>query len=116
MSKSTGSRTMSKPVCLVVCTGKDCRADKGFAELVDAAADVKHAHQAPCQGLCHGPIAGVVVGGEMHWFARVRTKALRRALLDLVRTGHTPKALREHETRKHHGRLRHRGRLRSISR
>ena len=70
-----------RPTCitagLLVCTGKDCRGDKGFADIVTLAGDTPRAHEVPCQGLCNGPVVGLQIDGELRWFSKVRSAKLR---------------------------------------
>lgn len=94
---------MSKPTCLtrlVVCTGKDCRGDKGFDKLRQLAENTAGSAEAPCQGLCHGPIVAVQQGDEVRWFEKVRSKSMRKRVADLAATGRTSKDLRKREVTK----------------
>ena len=96
---------MSDPTCLsrlVVCTGKDCRRDKGFDELMRLAEHTPGSLEAPCQGLCHGPIVAVRNGDEVRWFEKVRSKSMRKRLAEMASTGRAPKRLREREVTKRH--------------
>ena len=101
---------MPRPTCitsgLLVCTGKKCRSDKGFAEIVDLAGATTRAHEAPCQGLCNGPIVGLHVDGELRWFAHVRTKKMRNLVTKMMEQGRVPNKLRGREVRKHRGDVR----------
>lgn len=106
---------MSKPVCLIVCGGKDCRSDKGFDELMDLASETKTALQAPCQSLCHGPIAAVRSGSDVRWFSHIRSKSMRKALVEMMATGRVPKELSKHEVTKHRNELKGSGRLKRIA-
>lgn len=103
-------RRRNEPTCvtagLLVCTGKDCRGDKGFVDMVTLAADAARSHEVPCQGLCNGPVVGMHVEGELRWFSKMRS-AKRRALVDtMLHTGKVPRQLRDHEARKHRGEIR----------
>jgi (2Fe-2S) ferredoxin len=89
----------SEPECLLVCTGKDCRESAGYKALIDTAEHMPHAYALPCQGLCHGPIAGVRIDGKIHWYERVRTGKVRKQLVASVRHGRRRTSLRSHEVR-----------------
>lgn len=97
---------MSAPACIVVCVGKDCRSSKGFSKLRRAAAGVPGSMEVPCQGLCHGPVAGVRVGGDIRWVSRVRNGKMRAALVKAARRGRLSDRLHAHEVRKRRGVLR----------
>lgn len=102
MSKS------SAPTCLIVCTGKDCRADKGFAELTRLAGSIDGSREVPCQGLCNGPIVGVQTPHDLRWYSHIRTKAMRALLMRAVADPRDrPNSLRDVEVRKHRGTIRH---------
>jgi hypothetical protein len=97
---------MSAPTCIVVCAGKDCRNAKGFAKLRRTAAGVPGSMEAPCQGLCHGPIVGLRVGGDIRWVSRVRSAKMRAALVKAAARGQLGKRLRAREVRARRGVLR----------
>ena len=106
---------MSKPVCLIVCTGKDCRGDKGYRQLVDMAAACEHSLQAPCQGLCDGPIVAIKNGDEVRWFSHAGSKSIRKMLAKALHTGHAKKDLRKLEVRKRRDTLRGAGRVKPLT-
>ena len=101
---------MSRPTCitsgLLVCTGKKCRHSKGFTKLVELAGARARAHEAPCQGLCNGPIVGLHVEGELRWFSRIRSKRTRFLVTKMIDAGQVPKPLRAREVRRHRGDVR----------
>ena len=101
---------MDRPTCLtsglLVCTGKKCSRSKGFDALVLLAGSTSRAHEAPCQGLCKGPVVGLDVQGEVRWFAKVRGKKLRSRIQQLISTGRVPTQLRERESLKRRGQVR----------
>lgn len=108
---------MSKPACLprlVVCTGKDCRGDKGFDKLVHLAERTKGSLEAPCQGLCHGPIVAVQQGDEVRWFENVRSKSIRKLVAEMARSGRAAKSLGKHEVKKRHNIIRGERRLKHL--
>jgi len=111
---------MTRPTCLtsglLVCTGKKCRRDKGFEAMVEMAGDTARAHEAPCQGLCNGPIVGLHVDGELRWFSHVRSKKMRSLVAKMIGNGHVPKKLRDREVRKHRGEVRGANRLHPLDR
>jgi hypothetical protein len=61
-----------------------------------------------CQKICHGPVAGVAVGGSLEWFERVDDVRSIAALVRLARrSGRSekiPKPLRRHRVKKVSGR------------
>ena len=91
---------MSRPVCLLVCTGKDCRRADGYDELVDLAVEVTNARGVPCQDLCHSPVVGVAIGDSVRWYEKVRKGRLRAAVLRSVRRGTFDGELADQEVRK----------------
>src|SRR6188768_2441516 len=96
----------SEPDCLLVCSGKDCRDAPGFKALMKAAEHAPEAYALPCQGLCHGPIAGVRVDGRVQWFERVRTGKVRKQLVLSAGTGRPSKPVRSLEVRSRRGVIR----------
>jgi hypothetical protein len=109
------------PTCLsdarlVVCTGKDCRRDKGYDRLVEIAERSPGAVGVPCQGLCDGPIAAVKVKGEWRWYDRARGGAVRRALVEAARRGKAGKVLRGREITKRRGAVRGAARAKLLTR
>jgi len=115
---------MSKPICLprlVVCTGKDCRGDKGFDKLVTMASRTNGALAAPCQGVCHGPVVAVQRGDDVDWFEKVRSKSMRKRVVALASSGKSGKAgkagkdLVKHEVTKRHNIVRGARRLKPLS-
>jgi (2Fe-2S) ferredoxin len=111
-----GGHRHGEPDCLLVCAGKDCRGSSGFEALMDAAEHLPHAYATPCQGLCHGPIAGVRVDGRVHWYERVRTGKVRKQLIASVSEGRRRKALRVHEVRSRRDVVKHGKRARALGR
>jgi hypothetical protein len=105
---------MSKPTCLLVCVGKDCRRSEGFDELLVAVRGLEHVEQAPCQDLCHGPIVAVRIDGELRWFDRIRKHKQRTAVLRAVASGRIGDDLRRLEIRKRRNELRHGGKTRRL--
>ena len=91
------------PPCLLVCVGKDCRRAKGYTALVDAARTVPGAVGVPCQGICDGPVVGVVVKGEVRWLAGIRKGGLRRAAVTAATESALTSDLRARERRSHRG-------------
>ncbi len=106
---------MAAPACLIVCAGKDCRGSKGFDALAEVASEERGSLQAPCQGLCHGPIVGVRIRGEVRWFDRIRNSKEREALVKAVRREHIGDRLGDHEVRSRRGELKHSGRLQPLT-
>lgn len=106
---------MTRPTCLtsglLVCTGKDCRGSKGFNEMVEMAGDSPRSHEAPCQGLCNGPVVGMQVDGELRWFSRLRSAKKRALVTKMLASAHVPGKLREREARKRRGIVRGQRRL-----
>jgi len=107
---------MSHPDCLLICSGKDCRADKGFRELVELGSEIPGTREVHCQKVCHGPIVGVQRDGRVRWYARIRSKAVRQLVVDALQNGKVADDLKEHEDRKHRGDLRGRHRTRLLDR
>ena len=98
---------------LAVCTGKDCRNAKGFARLLQLAADTDQASTVPCQDICQGPVVGLERGDELRWYAKVRGDR-RRALARVVRNGRGRRMLRSFEVRSRRGRIGHPDRRRPL--
>lgn len=110
---------MSTPTCLsrtlVVCTGKDCRNDKGFDKLVDMAGRIDGSLESACQGLCHGPVVGVREGEDVRWYEKMRSKSMRERLVEVIASGRAAKDLRKHEAKKRHNVVRHPRRLKRLN-
>ena len=100
--------------CLLVCSGKDCRSAKGYGELLALAASLPGSQTVPCQSLCHGPIAGVSIAGDVRWYERVRTAKVRTRLARSVTTQTFVKSLKPNEIRKRRSVIRGAGRMRAI--
>ena len=96
----------SKQQCYV-CTGKDCRRDEGFKELLRALEDRTRVREVDCQDLCEGPVAGVVVDGQVEWFERVRKGRARDAVVALAtgKVDDIPKILRPRWAKKRSGKV-----------
>lgn len=91
---------------LFVCTGSDCRKAKGYDEIRALATSAPDVCLVECQGICHGPVAGVSRDGEpVRWYERVSGDR-RRALERVVRTASGRKRLRAAEVRSRRGRMR----------
>ena len=90
-----------------VCTGKDCRRDDGFKELVRALEATGRVREVDCQDLCEGPVAGVVLDGEVEWFERVRKSRARDAVVALAtgKVDEVPKILRPRWAKKRSGKV-----------
>jgi hypothetical protein len=97
-----------QPVCLMVCTDDDCKESSGYRDLLATARGVDGAVAVRCQGICHGPVAGVVVKGEVRWFEKMRDVKRRKQLLDLVRHGHLAHGLESYEDRGRRGKVKSR--------
>ncbi len=106
---------MSKPVCLIVCGGKDCRDGKGFDAVMRLAADTPGSLEAPCQGLCHGPIIAIKQGRAVLWFSHVRSKSMRKSVARALQNGPIDPHLAEREVAKRRNTIRHKGRLKRIA-
>jgi hypothetical protein len=111
-----GGRRTQGPDCLLVCTGRDCKGSKQFEALMEMANGLPHAAALPCQGLCHGPIAGVRVGARVHWYEKVRTGKVRKQLAGALRAGERPKGLRDLEVGSRRDVIKGARRARSIGR
>lgn len=105
---------MSTPDAVIVCVGKDCRRAPGFDALLAAAARVPGSCQVPCQDLCHGPIVGVRIDGDVRWFHRIRKRGHREAVLRSVARGRFVRSLADREVRKRRQVVRHPGKVRAI--
>ena len=78
----------------------------------DCLIDVLEAHGDPlikrvkCQKICHGPVVGLRVGGQMEWFERVQTLKELAALVRLTKKAHPasiPKPLRKRRVKGYAG-------------
>jgi hypothetical protein len=98
----------------VICVGKDCRTATGFDELRAAAGRLEGVEQVPCQDLCHGPIVGLRIDGELRWYHRIRKHKHRTALVRAVSDGHFIGALRDFEVRKRRNLIRHAAKVRRL--
>lgn len=116
MSKRRHHQRHREPDCLLVCAGKDCRDSAGFKALMDTAADMPQAYALACQGLCHGPIAGVRVDGTVHWYERVRTGKVRKQLVASVRQGKRRRSIRSLEVRSRRNVVKGTRRVRALGR
>jgi hypothetical protein len=74
-----GSSPQSLPA-VFVCTGKDCssRLTDRLCELLETAGVVE---RVGCQKICHGPVVGVHVDGELTWFEKVLSGKAEAALI-----------------------------------
>ena len=79
----------------------------------DCLIDVLGAHggssirQVKCQKICHGPVVGLRVGGQMEWFERVQTLKEIAAIARLAKKANPtsiPKPLRKRRVKGHAGR------------
>lgn len=62
-----------------------------------------------CQKICHGPVAGIEVDGQMEWFENVEGNKAIAALLRMTRRpslDRIPKPLRRRRVRSRAGKLR----------
>jgi len=90
-----------------VCAGKDCRKRKvDRKKLRSAVAEVATEVRVGCQKVCKGPVVGVEVNGSVEWFAKVRGKKARRALVEFVDSGVLPRELKSRRDKKRSGKLR----------
>jgi hypothetical protein len=105
---------MGKPGCLVICVGKDCRRSSGFDELCADARRLDGVEQVPCQDLCHGPIVGLRIDGELRWYHRIRKHKHRAALVRAAADGRFVGALHDLEVRKRRNLLRHASKVRRL--
>ena len=96
----------SFPACYL-CTGKDCRRADGHADLRKALRKVGEVQVVKCQDLCEGPVAGVVVDGEVEWFEKLRRARHRDAVVALAVGAErkVPADLRDRWARKHRGKV-----------
>jgi hypothetical protein len=98
---------MSRSAQCFLCVGKDCRKDDGYRELVSAVSVLPKVRRVKCQDLCSGPVAGVVVDGEVEWFEHLRRGKERSALVQLAtgKVSKVPAELRSHWARKRSGKF-----------
>ena len=98
----------SIPHCYL-CTGKDCRRDDGFKELSHALHKVARVKEVDCQDLCDGPVAGVIIDGDVEWFEKVRKERYRDAVVDLVlgKRDDIPNVLKARWAKKYSGKVKH---------
>lgn len=91
-----------------MCVGSDCRrAAAAHGELRAALGEVGEVRAVRCQKICSGPVAGIMVEGNLEWFERLRGPKSRRALVRLARTGGSlPTRLTKRRVKKRAGRLR----------
>ena len=94
-----------EPACLLVCLDDDCKKSTGYHQLLTAARRVDGAIGVQCQGICHGPVAGVTVKGEVRWFEKIRDSKRRRQVIDATKNGHLAHALTDHEDRARRGKV-----------
>ncbi len=98
---------MSRSPRCYVCTDKDCRREDGYRELLSDLRAVAKVREVDCQDLCEGPVAGVVVDGQVEWFEKLRKERFRQAVVALVRGEHdeVPRVLKARWARKRSGKV-----------
>jgi hypothetical protein len=92
------------PKTVVVC--RKCKYQDCLVDVLGAHADVS-IQRVRCQKICDGPVVGVVVGGRMEWFERVRSLKEVAALVQLTKGKHSssiPKPLRKRRVKRFAGR------------
>lgn len=97
---------MARPV-VYVCRGSDCRSRKRRRRaLLDALSGVARVEETRCQKVCKGVVAGVEVGGTLHWFERVDGRGERKALVRLLGGDELPRRLGRRSVKDRLGKLR----------
>lgn len=92
------------PTTVVVC--RKCKHQDCLIDVLGAHADVS-IQRVRCQKICDGPVVGLLVGGRMEWFERVRSLKEVAALVRLTKSKHSsaiPKPLRKRRVKKFAGR------------
>ncbi|MCO4770519.1 MAG: hypothetical protein KDA24_10860 [Deltaproteobacteria bacterium] len=90
-----------------VCGGDDCRKRKTDRKKLRKALDAVAVEvSVKCQKVCKGPVVGLEVDGELQWFASVRGKKARGAVLKYVDTGKLGSDLKGRRHKKRTGKLR----------
>lgn len=97
---------MAKPR-VYVCGGDDCRKRKRARKKLRKALDAV-ALEVPvkCQNVCKGPVVGLEVEGDLQWFASVRGKKARGAVLEYLERGKLGPELKDRRRKKRTGKLR----------
>ena len=71
--------------CVLLCSGKDCRRVDDFGKLRKQlkATDVR-LEEVPCLGVCDGPVAAVANESEVRIVIRLRGKAKRKKVVQVI--------------------------------
>ena len=90
-----------------ICTASDCAKDKkklkNLKKTLGTNAKIK---AVKCQKICDGPVAGVIIDGNLNWFENLSSAKHRESLLRLIQTGKVNKTLKKHTNKKRAGKLR----------
>lgn len=73
-----------------VCAERGCGKRSEHRALAAALEGAVEVVDVPCQSVCEGPVAGVVVDGRLQWFREVRTGKARAALRRVADGGSGP--------------------------
>ena len=73
-----------------ICTERGCGKRSAHRDLAAELEGVVQVVGVPCQSVCDGPVAGVVVEGRLQWFEEVRTRKARAAIRRLAQDGSSP--------------------------
>jgi len=99
--------TKSADSYVYICTGSDCIKDKKkLKNLRKTLASEAKIKTVKCQKICDGPVAGVMLDGDITWFERLGSAKHRESLLRLLQTGKANKTLKKHVNKKRAGKLR----------
>lgn len=96
---------MKRP-SVYVCRGSSCRKRKELPKILKLLSDEDVSFRSVrCQKICKGPVVGLDIDGEVHWFKRLRDKKTRRGLVVWFRESRLKKAVRDHRVEKRKGKL-----------
>jgi hypothetical protein len=89
-----GDPLMAKRQTVHVCSGKRCvDHPKRRQELVSALEGVANVDDCGCVKICHGPVAGLLVDGQLEWFRGLHSGKSIKQLRKLVKAGKLSQSL-----------------------
>jgi hypothetical protein len=93
---------------IYVCKGKDCCAQSGARRnLLNALRQARfEIHAVKCQKICKGPVAGLKVDGEVHWFGRLNKSKAQADFVTLALKGKASDRIKKRHSKKRDGKLR----------
>jgi hypothetical protein len=91
-----------------ICKGGDCFKEGASRRSLIAAlrAAKLEVHGVKCQKICKGPVAGLKMSGEVHWYGRLSKVKVQADFVSLARGGKPSERLKKRHFKKRDGKLR----------